>query len=84
MVFSYCTVNTVQPGQRIVQTRRSIDFDPNDPILKEKVELKDVDAALKTLRKEVCPSFIIIGIFIIMNPFPCFVKGEERYNSELL
>lgn len=51
----------VQPGQRIMQTRRSLDFDPNDPLLKQK-QTDGVDAALKTLRTEVSPAFIIIGM----------------------
>lgn len=57
----------VKPGQKIVQTRRSIDFDPNDPLLKSSDATEEVTAALKTLRTgEVSPSFIIIGIANIL------------------
>ena len=57
----------VKPGQKIVQTRRSIDFDPNDPLLKSSDTTEEVKAALKTLRTgEVSPSFIIIGIANIL------------------
>lgn len=48
----------VQPGQKIVQTRRSLDFDPSDPLL---VAERGQSGAASTLRKEVTPAFVIIG-----------------------
>ena len=48
-----------------MQTRRSIDFDPEDPLLKRKIgntdDEENMNAALKTLRNEVSPAFIILG-----------------------
>ena len=57
-------IPVVQPGQKIVQTRRSIDFDPSDPLLMRKGNAGEegTTAAIKTLRTQVSPAFIIIGM----------------------
>jgi hypothetical protein len=46
----YC-VGAVQPGQMMNQTRRSIDFDPNDPLVDEAAKREGPPH----------PNFIIIG-----------------------